>query len=149
LIELVIKALAVAGKRGILQIGRSSETNYRIADDIFQAGWIPHDWLFPKMSTLIHHGGASTTANGLRAGVPSIIVPFAWDQPFWGRRIAEMGIGPYPIPRKKLTVQNLAAAITNATTNREMVESASTIGETIRQEDGVERAVEIITKASK
>ncbi|MFC1846699.1 glycosyltransferase [Chloroflexota bacterium] len=146
LTETVIEALSSAGKRGILQIGRAEITNLRVSEDIFQAGWIPHDWLFPKMAALIHHGGASTTANGLRAGVPSIIAPFAWDQPFWGRRIAGLGAGPNPIPCKKLTLENLATAIITATTDNKMAENAAAIGKIIKEEDGVARAVEIISK---
>ncbi len=145
--ETVIEALNMAGMRGILQIGRDEKTNCLISENIFRAGWIPHDWLFPRMAALVHHGGASTTANGLRAGVPSVIVPFAWDQPFWGRCIAELGAGPHPIPSRKLTTQNLAAAIKAATTNKIMAQITSALGRKIGQEDGVARAVEIIDKA--
>ena len=64
---------------------------------------LPHDWLFPKMRAVVHHGGAGTTGAGLRAGVPSIVVPFTMDQPFWASRVHALGVGPKPIPRPKLT----------------------------------------------
>jgi UDP:flavonoid glycosyltransferase YjiC (YdhE family) len=94
------------------------------------------------MAAVVHHGGAGTTAAGLRAGLPSVIVPFAWDQPFWGRRVWELGVGPRPIPRKRLSVERLADAITAAVSDKEMRRRAQVLGERIRQEDGVANAVE-------
>lgn len=48
---------------------------------------VPHDWLFPRIAGVVHHGGAGTTAAGLRAGVPTIIKPFFGDQNFWAERV--------------------------------------------------------------
>ena len=144
--DMVIEALKKCGRRGILQIGRTGNGNSPISDNIYQAGWVPHDWLFPKLAAAVHHGGASTVANSLRAGVPSVIVPFAWDQPFWGRRIEKLGVGPSPIPRRKLTVDNLAQAITIATSNKQIAVNAAALGSRIRAEDGVARAVDIVSR---
>jgi UDP:flavonoid glycosyltransferase YjiC (YdhE family) len=105
---------------------------------------IPHSWLFPRVAAVVHHGGAGTTAAGLRAGVPAVIVPFFGDQPFWGQRIAELGVGPKPVPRKKLTVERLAEAIQTAVIDDGMRQRAADLGSKIRAEDGVGRAVEII-----
>jgi UDP:flavonoid glycosyltransferase YjiC (YdhE family) len=143
--QLVIKSITNLGKRGILQLGRN-KNNIQISDNAFQAGWIPHEWLFPKMAALVHHGGASTTANGLLAGVPSIIIPFAWDQPFWGYQIYNLRVGPKPIPRNKLTVKELTAALKTATTNQEVARRALELGRNIRGENGVVKAVEIFEK---
>jgi UDP:flavonoid glycosyltransferase YjiC (YdhE family) len=96
------------------------------------------------MACVVHHGGTGTTAAGLRAGVPSIIVPFFADQPFWGQRIHALGVGPAPIQRKALTAERLAQAITIATQDAAMRQRAVALGEKIRSEDGVSRAVEII-----
>ncbi|OGO48552.1 MAG: hypothetical protein A2W37_15295 [Chloroflexi bacterium RBG_16_63_12] len=82
----------------------------------------------------------------MRAGVPTLITPFTADQPFWGRRVAELGVGPRPIPRKQLTAARLAAAITTAVADRDMQARAAALGEKIRAEDGVTRAVEIIER---
>jgi sterol 3beta-glucosyltransferase len=79
--------------------------------DIFILESVPHSWLFPQMAAVIHHGGAGTTAAGLRAGVPGIIIPFSNDQFAWGRRVYELGVGSKPIPRKNLTAEKLADAI--------------------------------------
>lgn len=64
---------------------------------------LPHTWLFPHVSVVVHHGGPGTTGTGLRAGVPSVLVPHIGDQSFWARRVMELGVGPQPIPRRHLT----------------------------------------------
>jgi sterol 3beta-glucosyltransferase len=95
----------------------------------------------------LHHGGAGTTAAGLRAGKPTVIVPFIADQPFWGKVVHELGVGPQPIPQKKLSVAALVEAINLATTDSEMRRRAEALGEKIRVEDGIGSAVEIINRA--
>lgn len=80
----------------------------------------------------------------MRAGVPSIIVPFFADQPFWGQRVADLGVGPQPIPRKHLTADRLAQAIKMAVTDRTMQQRAADLGAKIRSEDGIARAIEVI-----
>ncbi len=104
----------------------------------------PHEWLFPQMAAVVHHGGAGTTAAGLRAGVPSLICPFFGDQPFWGRRVALLGAGPQPIAQKRLTAERLAEAIQAMVSDGKMRARAETIGAAIRCEDGVARAVALI-----
>ena len=96
------------------------------------------------MAAIVHHGGAGTTAAALAAGVPAVIVPFAGDQAFWGRHIHQIGAGTKAIPRKKLTPQNLAAAIIEATTNQQMKRNAVAFSEKIHAEDGVGNALEAI-----
>ena len=80
---------------------------------------VPFSWLFPRVAAVVHHGGTDTTSAGLRAGVPSVVVPFFGDQPFWAHRVADLGVGPAPIPRKKLTAERLAQAIQVAVTERD------------------------------
>jgi sterol 3beta-glucosyltransferase len=96
------------------------------------------------MAAVVHHGGAGTTAAGLAAGKPTLICPFMVDQPFWGRVVHDLGVGPAPIPQKKLTAAGLAAAIQSAVSDRAMQQRAAALGEKIRAENGVARAVEVI-----
>ncbi len=100
-----------------------------------------YDWLFPQVAAVIHHGGAGTTANALRAGVPSVGIPGFYDQPFWSQRIASLGVGPSPIPRRRLTAARLEAAIVEMTRNPEMRTQAQRLGAAIRGERGVACAV--------
>jgi UDP:flavonoid glycosyltransferase YjiC (YdhE family) len=142
LTEIVVEALRRARQRGVLLTGWGGLGAGKVPDEIFVAEAIPHDWLFPRMAAVVHHGGAGTTAAGLRAGLPSVIVPFRYEQPFWGRRVWELGVGPRPVPRRQLSVERLADAMTAAVSDKEMRRRAQELGDRIRQEDGVARAVE-------
>jgi len=105
---------------------------------------VHHAWLFPRVSAVVHHGGSGTTGAGLRAGVPSVLVPHMGDQPFWAQRVAELGVDPQPIPRRQLTALRLAGAITSAVTDTGIQTRAKSIGEHIRAEDGIGKAIEIL-----
>jgi sterol 3beta-glucosyltransferase len=139
--EIALQALRLAGQRGILATGWGGLTADSSSKDIFVLDSIPHDWLFPKVATIVHHGGAGTTGAAIRAGKPQIICPFVGDQFFWGRRVADLGVAPSPIPQTILTAERLADAIKYAVTNANLQQRALSIGETIRAENGVERAV--------
>ena len=93
----------------------------------------------------MHHGGEGTTGASLRAGLPTIICPFFGDQPFWGRRLAALGVGPPPLERRRLDVPTLAAAF-KATDDPAMRERAQTLGQRIAQEDGVKAATDFISR---
>lgn len=114
--------------------------------NVFQIESAPFAWLFPRMKALVHHGGVGTTADALRAGVPSIIVPSIADQPYWGRRVHELGVGPAPIVHKKLTVERLREAIQVTISDQAMRRRAAELGARLRAEDGVAQAVEIVER---
>lgn len=147
LTRLVADALERAGRRGVLLAGwaglgapgiRSAGSGLLRCDDV------DHGWLFPRAAAVVHHGGSGTTAAGLRAGVPNVVIPHFGDQPMWGARVAALGAGPPPIPRQELTSERLASTITVATTDPAVRDRARLIGERIRAERGVERAVAVI-----
>ncbi|MDX1921396.1 MAG: glycosyltransferase [Candidatus Caenarcaniphilales bacterium] len=141
---IIIEALKLSKQRGVLATGWNGTAKLdKVSDDLFILESAPHSWLFPLMSAVVHHGGAGTTAAGLRAGVPSIIIPHSNDQFAWGRRVHELGVGPKAIPRKKLTAQNLSAAINEALADG-VKEKAKKLGEQIRSEKGAEKAAQII-----
>ncbi len=143
----VLKAVERTKQRAVLATGWGGlKQKSNVPRNVFFVESVPHDWLFPQMSAVIHHGAAGTTASGLKAGIPSIIVPFAFDQHFWGSRVAHLGVGPKPIPFKQLSVERLENAITVSINDQEMRRRAGTLGESIRSEDGVGRAVELIQK---
>ena len=140
--ELVCEALARAGCRGVLVTGWGALTADDLPKHVRALKAVPHDWLFPRMAAVVHHCGAGTTSAALRAGVPGVGVPHFADQFFWARRVYELGVGPRAIPRKKLTVDSLAQALRLATGDAHMREAAVALGEKIRAENGVGRAVE-------
>jgi sterol 3beta-glucosyltransferase len=114
---------------------------------IFLLDQIPHAWLFPRMRMVVHHGGGGTTGAGARSGVPSMAVPYGADQPFWGWRLQALGVGPAPVAYRAVTAEKLAAAVREAADNPGMRQSAKQVGDAIRAEDGVGRAVELVRKA--
>lgn len=144
MVDLILSALAEAGQRGIILSGWAGLQRADVPDTMFMLDSAPFSWLFSRVAAVVHHGGAGTTSAGLRAGVPSLVIPFFGDQPFWGQRVAALGAGPDPIPRKKLTAGRLAQAIRRMVSDRGMHERAARVGERIRAEDGVARAVDVI-----
>ena len=142
--KIVIEALRRSNTRGIIATGWGGLDVDDLPGTIHKIDSVPHDWLFPRVSAVVHHGGAGTTAAGLRAGCPTVICPFFGDQPFWGRRIRECGAGSAPIPQKKLTAKDLRDATVETTTNPDIRRNAESLGEKIRAEDGVAAAVELI-----
>jgi sterol 3beta-glucosyltransferase len=142
LTALVLESVRSAGVRAVLLSGWGGLRSLPEADDVFCADALPHDWLFPRVASVVHHGGAGTTGAALRAGVPAIVVPFTMDQPFWGARVAALGVGPEPIPRGRLTQERLAEALRRAVNDEAMRARAAELGAKIRAEDGVAAAVE-------
>lgn len=147
--RLLLEAVKRTGKRAILLSGWAGIGASDLPENVFLLKYAPHSWLFPRVAAVVHHGGAGTTAAGLRAGVPSVIVPIMSDQPFWAQRVYELGAGTRPIPRAKLTAVNLAAAITEATTSQAMQEKAAELGAKIALENGLEAAVRTINECLK
>jgi UDP:flavonoid glycosyltransferase YjiC (YdhE family) len=143
----ILAALERAGRRGVLLKGWGSLGAGELPPWAIAVDDVPHEWLFPRMAAVVHHGGAGTTAAGLRAGVPSLVVPLGFDQPYWGWRVAQLGVGPRPIARKRLTVDRLARAITEATADEAMQDRAARLGALVRAEDGVGRVVRIVEES--
>ncbi len=142
--DMVLRALKLSNQRGVLLNGWGRLGGRDLPDGVIRIDWAPHNWLFSRMAAVVHHGGAGTTASVLRAGKPSVVLPFFVDQPFWGRRVSELGVGPNPIPIRKLTAERLAASINIAVNSAEIQDHATELSEKIRTEKGVANAVELI-----
>jgi sterol 3beta-glucosyltransferase len=145
--RVVLEALRRSGKRGVIATGWGGLSPSVLPDEVYALESVAHDWLFPRAAAVVHHGGAGTTGAGLRAGVPSIIVPQSKDQPFWARRVEALGAGPAPIPRRRLTAGRLAQAMRVAVTDESIRKRSAALGETIRAEDGVGNAVQKVNQA--
>jgi sterol 3beta-glucosyltransferase len=122
-----------------------SHQSTNLSNAIYTLDYVPHDWLFPRLSAVIHHGGAGTTAATIRHGLPAVILPFFGDQPFWSRHYTSLGVIPPPIPIKNVTADRLVHAIEQATGDKAMRERMKALSEKVREENGVQRAVEVIT----
>jgi len=143
---LVLGAVRSAGVRAVLLAGWGGLTSLRQESDVLCADALPHDWLFPRVKAVVHHGGAGTTGAALRAGVPAIVVPFTMDQPLWGSRVAALGAGPEPIPRARLRQDRLANALLRTVADEAMRARAADLGVQIRDEDGIANAVELFDR---
>ncbi|CAE6526293.1 unnamed protein product [Rhizoctonia solani] len=145
----ILGAVSQAGVRAVIStsLGGLDEGMIKAAgDDVFPLTTdIPHDWLFERVSAVVHHGGAGTTAIGLKCGKPTIIIPFFGDQPWWAVQVTRHGAGLPPIHPNKLSAETLAVAIRVAI-SPETREAARKVGEMIRAEQGPKNAVESIHK---
>lgn len=142
--QVVLGALQRTGQRGILLGGWGGLGKGDLPESVLRIESVPHDWLFHRVSAVVHHGGAGTTATGLRQGKPTVIVPFFADQPFWGWRVYHLGAGPQPIPFARLTIDNLAEAIDRAVNDSSLRQNAELLGDKLKNEDGVGKAVNYI-----
>ncbi|MAM61945.1 glycosyltransferase [Maritimibacter sp. UBA3975] len=148
LADAVVDALGRTGQRGIIATGWGGLKPADLPDNILKIEGAPHHWLFPCVSTIVHHGGAGTTAAALRAGKPQIVVPFFGDQPFWAKIMAARGVAPEPIAQKTLTADNLSKALSQAISDPAIAKAAAALGAAVRAEDGIARAIDEIEAAA-
>lgn len=137
--RIIFDAIHLAGVRALVSKGWGGlgADDVEIPETVFMLGNVPHDWLFEHVSAVVHHGGAGTTAAGIKAGKPTVVVPFFGDQPFWGAMIARANAGPEPIRYKHLTAQKLSEAIKTCL-DPNIQERATFLGNKIRQEAGTD-----------
>jgi UDP:flavonoid glycosyltransferase YjiC (YdhE family) len=147
-IELAAAAGRQAGVRQVIQAGPNDPTPVGRApsSDAIVVGDLPHDWLFPRMAAVVHHAGAGTAAAGLRAGVPAVSVPVLADQPFYAARLAALGVGPSPVPHKRLSVAALAAAVSDAVTRPSYRTQAEALGRRLASEDGAAPVISMLDR---
>ena len=140
--RLVIEALRRSGQRALLATGWDglAEPPPSFDDRICTIREVSHDWLFRQVDVAVHHGGAGTSGAAIRAGIPSVVVPFLADQPFWAWQMERLGVAPPRLKHKALTAEQLAEAITVAR-GEKMRQTARQLGRRIAAEDGVRAAI--------
>ena len=140
--KLIFDAVKMAGVRALVSKGWGGLGGDDVPEHIHMLENTPHDWLFPRVKAVVHHGGAGTAAAGLKAGKPTMIVPFFGDQPFWGAMVSKAKAGAHEsIPYKQLTAEKLAEGIKQCLTE-EARKNAEEIAESISAEgEGAENAV--------
>ena len=142
--EILIDAVRKTNQRAIIQAGWGQLGTPEALSDIYCAEYVPHQWLFPKGCCVVHHGGAGTTASVCRAKVPSVVVAHHADQPYWGKRLLDLGVAPKHLRRRNLTTERLAKRIQEVLETPSMTARAQTIGEQMEAEDGLTTAVELV-----
>ncbi|RMZ66476.1 glycosyltransferase family 28 domain-containing [Pyrenophora seminiperda CCB06] len=141
--NLIFEAVKMVGCRALVSKGWGGfGSNADCPDNIFMLENTPHDWLFPRCSVVIHHGGAGTTAIGLKCAIPTMIVPFFGDQPFWGAMVSNAKAGAHEcIPYKKLTAERLAEGIKQCLTDEAKVNVKKIADSIAKEGDGALNAV--------
>ncbi len=143
-LSMLEEALNIAKAQAVLTLPEKYHREIK-SKNIFPIEYAPHDWLYKRVRVAIHHGGAGTTSASLHAGIPTITMPLAIDQFFWGERIQKLGVG-LSIPQRKLNAENLAQAIIKALNNSSMQSKAKSIHEKLNKEDGVHAATKELQK---
>lgn len=146
LLTIILRSVRAAGIRAVICLvntGRKLTSNHTVC---FIDEYVPHDWLFPRVSAVVHHGGAGTTAAGLRYGRPTLVIPFAGDQPFWGNLVHQAGCGPKPVPREKLSVRKLTEGLIDLVSKPSYSANAETLAGKMEKECGVKSAADLIEK---
>jgi sterol 3beta-glucosyltransferase len=143
LTALIVDAAHRSGRRVLLHAGWAG-LGGMLPPEAHAIEYAPYGWLFPRMAAVIHHGGSGTTGFALRSGVPSMFVPFLFDQHYWGARTERLGAGLRPIPLGRLTAPRLAEAIRRMTGDIDLQKSAAALGRRLAVEDGVADAIHFI-----
>lgn len=143
-VHTVLQAVEMARVRAIIASGWGGMKHETLPDHVYAVGSIPHDWLFPRVAAAVHHGGAGTTAATLRAGIPSVVVPYFYDQFFWGQRLRDLGVGPAPVAQKHVQAAELAERIRFVTATPSVGDRARALAAAISREDGVKAAVRVV-----
>lgn len=137
----LLAALRRSGQRAILATGWGGlAESDGLGEQFFQLKEAPHHWLLPRVSAAIHHGGVGTTAATLRAGIPSVVIPFFGDQPFWAWRLKQLGVAPAALKSDQLDSDSIARAL-DAALHPATRERAAAIGEVVAGEHGIASAI--------
>lgn len=140
--EIVRAALLALGRPAVVQAGYQE---MEVRDEhIYTAGFVPHGPLFRAASVVVHHAGAGTAHAACRAGVPSVTVPHMFDQYYWAGMLTRAGVAPKPLWRGQLEASRLTEALRRVLADRKMRTRAEELGEAMRRERGVAKAVELI-----
>ncbi|MFC1938935.1 glycosyltransferase [Chloroflexota bacterium] len=143
LMETLFNAVINAKVRAVIIPNSDIKCN-NVPSSICLINDVPYDWMFSKVSCVVHHCGLGTTAEVLKAGIPSVPVPHIIDQFRWAKRVYSLGVATRPIPRKQLTTGTLSQAITQALENREFRKNTYKLAKKLQKEDGLQSAVEAI-----
>lgn len=144
---MIFEAVKKTGQRALVSKGWGGlgADEFGVPEGVFMLGNCPHDWLFKRVSCVVHHGGAGTTATGIYAGRPTVVIPFFGDQPFWGAMTARAGAGPKPVPYKELNADKLSELILDAL-KPSSLERAAELSSKIKQERGAENGADSFHK---
>jgi sterol 3beta-glucosyltransferase len=144
----VVEAVQRLGLRAVVATGWGGITIDTTSENVHVVHDVPHSWLLPRTAAVVHHGGAGTSAAGLRAGRPTLICPVLGDQGFWAERIHALGAGPRPLPSRRITTTRLVAHLDQLLTDDSYRSQAEALSQAIRSEAGLDQAIRVIEDLS-
>lgn len=144
----VVEAVQQLGVRAVVATGWGGITLDTTSENVHVVRDVPHSWLLPRTAAVVHHGGAGTTAAGLRAGRPTLICPVLGDQGFWAERIHTLGAGPRPLPSRRITTTRLVEHLDLLLTDDRYRSRAEALSQAIRSEAGLNQAIRVIEDLS-
>lgn len=140
ILKILDEALLNSDTRAVLMIPARWH-QYIKSERICAIEHAPHEWLYRRVRVAVHHGGAGTTSASLHAGIPTVTLPLAIDQFFWGERMYKIGVGARPIPQRSLSAEKLTHAVQQLLRDDCFQETATRISVALTREDGVQAAV--------
>jgi len=146
--SVILRAIGEVGKRAVVLTGWWDGGGVTGGPGVHVAEAVPHSWLLPRVSAVIHHGGAGTVAAALRAGVPSIVAPFFFDQWFWAQWLHRRGLGPEPLSLRGVATATVTRALAAADDAASDSQGLQLLSRKLEQEDGVGRAIAAIEAAA-
>ncbi len=144
--KILREAMETWGGRAVVARGWGGIHPEDIPESVFAFDSAPHDKLFQYVAGVVHHGGAGTTSAGLHAGKPTFVVPQTVDQPYWGRRVHELGCGPLPVRLRRLTPESLADNLHDLVHSRVFAANAKLIASELANEDGTGKAIRVVER---
>jgi UDP:flavonoid glycosyltransferase YjiC (YdhE family) len=137
-----IQAAKLLNRRAVLLIGKNTPPE-NLSQDILAVSYVPHSQIFPRACAIVHQGGIGTTAQALRAGRPTLVMPYSHDQPDNAARVERLGISR-TIPRKQYLASRVAKELCKLLENPNYAAKAAEIGRIIQVENGVGVACDAI-----
>jgi sterol 3beta-glucosyltransferase len=144
--RLFLEAAKMAGVRAIVQSDWDVLSLPDEDSNVYRVNSIPHEHIFPHCALIVHHGGSGTTQSSLKAGKPSVVVAHAFDQPYWGKKLMQLGVAGKVLQRRKTTSDVLAKGIRTVLDSPQMIDEAQKARTVMERENGVDNAVSLINK---
>ncbi|HYH85372.1 MAG TPA: nucleotide disphospho-sugar-binding domain-containing protein, partial [Pyrinomonadaceae bacterium] len=139
-----IKASQTLGRRALLLIGEERNRSATpLPEGVAAFDYAPYGEVLPRACAVVHQGGVGTTGQSLRAGVPTLVVPFSHDQFDNGARVARTGAGR-TLPRAKYNAASAARELRVMLSNGSYAVRAAEVGRQVRSEDGARTACNLI-----
>jgi UDP:flavonoid glycosyltransferase YjiC (YdhE family) len=138
--ELLIASARRASVRAIIQSKTASEEGQD--GDLYFMSWAPHDALAPHCSAFVHHGGAGTSHAALRAALPSVVLPFIFEQGLWAKRLRQVDAAPKACSFWRAHPERVAGLIHEALETPKLRAGASTLARAMQSEDGAGTSVQ-------